>query len=138
MAVPTEVVTPEATLFSGGCDFIVARGRDGELGVLPHHAPLMTTLKPGPLVLRQGREELVLFIVGGFLEVLPERVTVLADAGEPGREIDPGEAQVRLKAAEDRLAQDRGLPEASELAAEVERCAQRLRTAELARSSTRP
>lgn len=138
MGVATSVVTPDATLFSGECDFIVARGSDGELGVLPHHAPLMTTLKPGPLMLRHQRAATVLFLTGGFLEVLPERVTVLADAGEPAEAIDPAEGQRRLKAAQERLAAaERGTPDGREAERELERCQQRLRAAELATAQRR-
>ncbi len=138
MPVPTEVVTPDATLFSGACDFIVARGQDGELGVLPHHAPLMTTLKPGPLLLRQGREETTLFLTGGFLEVLPERVTVLADGGEAALDIDLAEAQRLLTAAQDRRAGvERGTGEGRELEVLIELLMQRVRTAEQARARPR-
>ena len=75
------VVSVERSLFEGEVEFIIANGADGELGVLARHAPLMTVLKPGPLRIQEtiGGPEQVLFVGGGFMEVLPERVTVLAD-----------------------------------------------------------
>src|SRR5439155_514607 len=87
MPVPLRVVSVERSLFEGDVDFIVANGADGELGVLPRHAALMTILKPGALKIVQGTEEQLLFVGGGFLEVLPDRVTVLADVAEHAEEI---------------------------------------------------
>src|SRR5712692_11404701 len=87
MPVPLRVVSVERSLFEGDVDFIVANGGEGELGILPRHAPLMTILKPGALKITQGSEEQLLFVGGGFLEVLPDRVTVLADVAEHAEEI---------------------------------------------------
>ncbi len=138
MPVPTAVVTADATLFRGPVDFLIALGRDGELGVLPNHAPLMTALKPGPLVLRQGRVESCFFLTGGFLEVLPERVTILADEGEPADAIDLAEAQRARKAAEDRLgAQEAGSAEAAQLERALLYATQRVKAAERARTLRR-
>ena len=138
MAVPTRVVALGGTLYDGACDFIVARGADGELGILPRHAPLITTLKPGPLMLRSQRQERLLFIEGGFLEVLPERVTVLADAGEPAEAIDVAAAEQARRAAEDALAQG-DLPDdrRAQWARALERAAMRLQTAEMHRRGQR-
>jgi F-type H+-transporting ATPase subunit epsilon len=86
--VPVEVVTPERLVWSGEAEFVVARGADGELGVLPGHAPLITWLVDGQVRIRRpGAEELVVVARGGFLEVKPDRVTVLASSVEV-----PGEA----------------------------------------------
>src|SRR5437667_6245390 len=81
MKFPLRVVSVERSLFEGDVEFMIANGAEGELGVLARHAPLMTILKPGPLRIQEtyAGEEQVLFVGGGFLEVLPERVTVLAD-----------------------------------------------------------
>ena len=100
MPIPLRVVSVERSLFEGEVDFIVATGADGELGILPHHAPLMTILKPGALRIKQGGEEQLLFVGGGFLEVLPDRVTVLADVAEHAEET---EFQNALAMAEARL-----------------------------------
>lgn len=75
-----EIVTPEGVLFSDDVNVVVAWGVEGQLGILPHHAPLMTMLRPGDLLIRKGKEEQHLALGGGFLEVRPDRVIILADA----------------------------------------------------------
>jgi F-type H+-transporting ATPase subunit epsilon len=102
--IPLRVVSVERSLFEGDVDFIVANGADGELGILPHHAALMTTLKPGALKITQGGNETLLFVGGGFLEVLPDRVTVLADTAERAEEISIERAEEARKHAQERLA----------------------------------
>ena len=89
MKYPLRVVSVERSLFEGDVEFVIANGAEGELGVLARHAPLMTILKPGPLRIQEtfGGEEQVLFVGGGFLEVLPDRVTVLADVAEHAEEV---------------------------------------------------
>ena len=100
------VVSVERSLFEGEVEFIIANGADGELGVLARHAPLMTILKPGPLRLQKvyGGEEEVLFVGGGFMEVLPDRVTVLADVAEHADEISIEKAEAARRRAQERLA----------------------------------
>jgi F-type H+-transporting ATPase subunit epsilon len=100
------VVSVERSLFEGDVEFLVANGSDGELGVLANHAPLMTILKPGPLRIQEtiGGEEEVLFVGGGFLEVLPDRVTVLADVAERAEEISVERAEEARRRAQERLA----------------------------------
>ena len=90
MKYPLRVVSVERSLFEGDVEFMIANGAEGELGVLARHAPLMTILKPGPLRIQEtyGGPDQVLFVGGGFLEVLPERVTVLADVAEHAEEIN--------------------------------------------------
>jgi F-type H+-transporting ATPase subunit epsilon len=103
---PLRVVSVERSLFEGEVEFMIANGADGELGVLARHAPLMTILKPGPLRIQQtyGGEEEVLFVGGGFLEVLPDRVTVLADVAEHAEEISIEAAEDARRRAQERLA----------------------------------
>ena len=100
------VVSVERSLFEGEVEFIIASGADGELGVLARHAPLMTILKPGPLRIQKvyGGEEQVLFVGGGFMEVLPDRVTVLADVAEHADEISIEKAEEARRRAQERLA----------------------------------
>jgi F-type H+-transporting ATPase subunit epsilon len=100
------VVSVERSLFEGEVEFIIANGADGELGVLARHAPLMTILKPGPLRIQTvyGGEEEILFVGGGFMEVLPERVTVLADVAEHADEISIEKAEAARRRAQERLA----------------------------------
>jgi len=98
------VVSVERSLFEGDVDFIVANGADGELGILPRHAALMTILKPGALKIRHGGNEELLFVGGGFLEVLPDRVTVLADIAEHADEISVERAEEARQRAQEKLA----------------------------------
>ena len=98
------VVSLERSLFEGEADFLVVRGVEGELGVLPRHAALMTALDPGPLRIVSGGKEELLFVGGGFLEVLPERVTVLADVAEHAEEISVERAEAARRSAAERLA----------------------------------
>jgi F-type H+-transporting ATPase subunit epsilon len=102
--IPLRVVSVERSLFEGDVDFIVANGADGELGILPRHAALLTTLKPGPLKITQGDKETLLFVGGGFLEVLPDRVTVLADTAERAEEISIERAEEARRHAQEKLA----------------------------------
>lgn len=106
MKYPLRVVSVERSLFEGDVEFVIANGADGELGVLARHAPLMTILKPGPLRIQEtfGGEEQVLFVGGGFLEVLPERVTVLADVAEHADEISIAAAEEARRRAQEKLA----------------------------------
>jgi F-type H+-transporting ATPase subunit epsilon len=103
MPIKLEVVTAERIVYSDDVDIVIAPGREGELGVLPHHAPLMTTLMPGELLARKEGEEYRLAISGGFLEVRPDRVIVLADTAERAEEIDIARAEAAKKRAEERL-----------------------------------
>lgn len=100
------VVSVERSLFEGEVEFMIARGAEGELGVLARHAPLMTILEPGPLRIQAtfGGPEQVLFVGGGFLEVLPERVTVLADVAEHAEDISIEQAEEARHRAQERLA----------------------------------
>lgn len=80
-ALHLEIVTPERTLVRDEVDEVVVPGEEGYLGVLPGHTPLVATLKQGALWYRKGGERKELEIAGGFVEVLPDRVTILAEAG---------------------------------------------------------
>lgn len=106
MKFPLRVVSVERSLFEGEVEFIIANGADGELGVLARHAPLMTILKPGPLRIQEtiGGPEQLLFVGGGFLEVLPDRVTVLADVAEHADEISVERAEEARRRAQEKLA----------------------------------
>lgn len=98
-----EIVTQDKRLFSGEVDMIVAPGGEGELGILPHHAPLLTTLKEGVLRVKRGGSEELFSIGGGFMEVQPDRVTVLADAAEKAGDIDVARAEEAKRRAEQLL-----------------------------------
>ncbi len=98
-----DIVTAERVVFSEDVDVVVAPGVEGQLGILPHHAPLMTMLLPGELLVRKGGEEFALAISGGFLEVRPDRIIILADAAERVEEIDVARAEAAKRRAEERL-----------------------------------
>ena len=128
-----EVVTAERELYNGEADELIAPGSEGELGILPRHAALLATLKPGELRIKQGGVEEPLFISGGFIEVSNNQVTVLADAAEHAEEIDQARAEAARRRAQERLEQATSEVERAELTAALERAISRLRVAELAR-----
>jgi F-type H+-transporting ATPase subunit epsilon len=98
-----DIVTAERIVYSEEVDAVIAPGVEGQLGILPHHAPLMTILQAGELVVRRGNQEDSMAISGGFLEVRPDRVIVLADSAERAEEIDVARAEAARKRAEERL-----------------------------------
>src|ERR1700737_2362047 len=97
-----DIVTVEGRRFKGDADFVVAPGAEGELGILPRHIPLLTPLKPGVVKVRNDNDEQFFFVSGGFLEVRPDEVTVLADAAERGDDIDEARAEEARRRATDR------------------------------------
>jgi F-type H+-transporting ATPase subunit epsilon len=138
LAVPLRVVSVERSLFDGEVDgqgrpFLVCQGTEGELGILPRHAPLLTMLRPGPLLIRNGAEETELFVGGGFLEVLPDRVTVLADVAERPEEISEEAAEEARQRARERLAGELSPEEEAQMAQILEVAEARLRLARLRR-----
>lgn len=102
-SIKLDIVTAEKVVYSEEVDAVVVPGIEGELGILPHHTNLMTTLQAGELRVRQGGEELSIAISGGFLEVRPDRVIVLADAAERDTEIDLARAEDAKRRAQERL-----------------------------------
>ena len=99
-----EIVTAEEELYSGDVDILIAPGSEGQLAILPNHAPLLTQLAPGLLEFRTGGEEEDMAVSGGFLEVLGNRAVVLADAAERAEDIDLDRAEAAMKRAEERVA----------------------------------
>ena len=100
-----EIVSSERSLFSGDANFVVVPGVDGELGIFPNHTPLLTKIKPGTLKFhaKDDSEETFLFVAGGFLEVQPTVVTVLADTVVRGEEIDQARAEELQRNAEEAI-----------------------------------
>lgn len=98
-----EIVTAERVVYSDDVDVVIAPGIEGQLGILPSHAPLLTMLQPGELVVRKEGEETAMFVSGGFLEVMQNRVTVLADVAERAEEIDIARAEEAKRRAEEQL-----------------------------------
>jgi F-type H+-transporting ATPase subunit epsilon len=95
-----EIVTPEAKTYSDDVDSVVIPGIDGELGVLPLHAPLMTQLEPGELRVLKGGQELRLAVGEGFVEITPEKVAVLTDMAVKESDIDESAAEEAIRRAE--------------------------------------
>jgi F-type H+-transporting ATPase subunit epsilon len=104
MTIRCEIVSQDRTVYQGDVDIVVLPGTDGELGILPHHAPVLTTLKYGVIKVRRGDMEDVFTVAGGVAEVQPDIVTILADAAENVREIDVARAESARKRAEEALA----------------------------------
>jgi F-type H+-transporting ATPase subunit epsilon len=98
-----EIVTAERMVYSDDISALIAWGVEGQLGILPHHAPLMTMLQPGDLLIRKDKEEELFAISGGFLEVRPDKVIILADACERADEIDLARAEEAKKRAQETM-----------------------------------
>jgi len=103
MPLQLDIVTPEKLAYSDEVDAVSLPGIEGELGVLPHHAPLVSTLGFGELRIRKGAMEESFAIAGGFLQVLPDKVIVLAETADMASEIDLGKAQEARREAEKAL-----------------------------------
>jgi F-type H+-transporting ATPase subunit epsilon len=132
-----ELVTAEGRLVSKEADFVVAPGVEGELGVLPRHIPLLTPLRAGEVTVRNDGQDEYLFVAGGFLEVLPDKVVILADAAERAEDIDEARAEEARKRAQQLLEEKVEGPDAAAAAAALERATMRLRVAELRRRHRR-
>jgi F-type H+-transporting ATPase subunit epsilon len=125
-----EIVTQERLVFAEDVDMLTAPGVEGELGVLPHHAPLLTALAPGELRIKRGGVEEYFAIGGGFMEIQPDKITILADTAEHSAEIDASRAEQARTRAE-QLLRERP-PDASTAAAleaSLRRAQARLRVA---------
>lgn len=119
MTIRCEIVSQDRAVFQGDVDIVVVPGTDGEMGILPHHVPLLSTLGLGVIKVRQGAEEQYFTVTGGLVEVQPDIVTILADAAEDVGEIDIVRAEEAKRRAEERLAQGPGKDAEAHLAAEA-------------------
>jgi F-type H+-transporting ATPase subunit epsilon len=131
MPLQLDIVTPERLAYSAEVDEVVAPGIDGELGVLPHHAPLLTTLGFGELRIKKGGSEESFAIAGGFLQVRPDRVVVMAETADMASDIDLQRAEEARREAERAL--EEGFVEPADLAvarAALQRALLRIRVAE--------
>ena len=112
MPIRCEIISQDRIVFQGPADIVVLPGTDGEMGILPHHAPLLTTLKYGIIKVRSQGQENIFTVAGGIAEIQPDIITVLADAAENVEEIDVARAEAARKHAEESLA--KGIPADSE------------------------
>lgn len=128
MTVTLNVVSAEEALFSGRIETLQITGSEGELGIMPGHAPLLTSLKPGMArIVKQGGEEEILYISGGVLEVQPNNVTVLADVATRVDDLDEQAAEEAKKRAEEHLNDLGSDVNYAEAAAELARAVAQLR-----------
>ena len=118
MSIRCEIVSQDRQVFSGDADMVIVPGAQGEMGILPNHAPLLSTLKFGLLRVRYQGKEQIYTIAGGVIEVQPDLVTVMADAAENVLEIDVSRAEAAKRRAEDILKQ--GLPPDSDAYLKIE------------------
>ncbi|MCL4271269.1 MAG: F0F1 ATP synthase subunit epsilon [Anaerolineales bacterium] len=108
MTIRCEIVSQDRTVFAGDVDIVMLPGADGEMGVLPKHSPVLTTLKYGFVRVKKDGKEEIFAVAGGVAEIQPDIVTILADAAENVQEIDEARAEAARKRAEEILAQ--GVP----------------------------
>ncbi len=129
MSVHCDIVSAEESIFSGRAELVVASGVLGDLGIAPGHAALLTELQPGPVrVKKQGGEEEIFYVTGGFIEVQPNVVTVLADTAVRADDIDAAEAE-KAKADALRVISNKASEfEYSRAAVELAEATARLRT----------
>ncbi|KXS38218.1 MAG: F-type H+-transporting ATPase subunit epsilon [Halomonadaceae bacterium T82-2] len=124
-----EIVSAEQSIFSGEVNQLVAAGMMGDLGIMAGHTPLLTELKPGPLrVLGESGDEQVYYVNGGFLEVQPDLVSVLADSAVRARDLDEAEAESARKEAQRELNEQKSDLDYSRAAAELAEAVAKLRT----------
>jgi F-type H+-transporting ATPase subunit epsilon len=125
-----EIVTAERMVFSDDVSAVIAWGVEGQLGILPHHAPLMTMLQPGDILIRKDKEEEFFVISGGFLEVRPDKVIILADACERVDEIDIARAEEAKRRAQETMKAAPLSADAAAAEAALRRSLARLKVAE--------
>ncbi|MGO9423913.1 MAG: F0F1 ATP synthase subunit epsilon [Steroidobacteraceae bacterium] len=126
-----DIVSAEGQIFSGDATMVFAPGSQGELGIAPRHAPLLTTLKAGEVrVQEEGEEEHVFYVGGGALEVQPHLVTVLADTAARARDLDEAAAQAAKQRAEDAIRTRGDKMDIAEAQAELARAVAQLRAIE--------
>ncbi|TQV82698.1 F0F1 ATP synthase subunit epsilon [Exilibacterium tricleocarpae] len=129
MTVHCDIVSAEEEIFSGLVEMVVAAGTEGDVGIVYGHAPLLTGLQPGPVrVIRQGGDEEVYYVSGGYLEVQPSTVTVLADAALRADDMDEAAALEAKKEAEQELNNQSGDFDYSRAATQLAEAAAQLRT----------
>ena len=132
-----DIISAEREVYTDQVNGVVAPGIDGELGILPHHAPLLTMLQPGELrIMKEGEEDTFIAVSGGFLEVIANKVVILADTAERAEEIDEARAQEAVRLAQERLTQRTADMDLERAMASLRRSQSRLKVAR--RRRTRP
>ena len=126
-----DIVSPEGQLFSGEANMVFAPAVNGEIGVAPRHAPLLTTLKPGEVRVQvEGEEEHFFYVGGGALEIQPHAVSILADTAARARDLDEAAAQQAKAQAEEAIRTNKDKIDLAEATAELARAVAQLRAIE--------
>ena len=134
MTVHCDIVSAEEKVYSGLVEIVVCTGEEGELGIRPGHAPLLTRLQPGPVhIVKQNGEKEFVYVEGGYLEVQPNLVTVLADTALRAGDIDEAAAEKAKNAAEKMVADNMASKEFAEVAIQLAKAVGQLRTIKQAR-----
>lgn len=133
-----DVVSAEESIFSGDAEFVIAPASGGEVGLFPNHAPLLTTIKPGALRIRQTNveDDTLIFISGGMLEVQPGVITVLADTAIRGHDLDEAKAIAAKEAAEQALKNKNAEIDYATVQAELSEAVAQIQTIEKLRKKT--
>ena len=137
MSIHVEVVTPERIVYSGDVEMVTLPGGAGQMGVLKGHAPLLSTLDVGEIVMHEGSAQSFIAVSGGVVEVRPDKVTILADVAEGAEDIDEDRAKAALERAQQLLAENPADEHKPPLLAAMRRSNLRLRVARKRRSSRR-
>ena len=137
MTVHCDIVSAEEAIFSGLVEFVSLTGSLGDLGITPGHAPLLTEINPGPVELKkQGGEEQVFYVSGGFLEVQPNKVTIMADTAMRAHDMNEAAAEEAMRQAEQAMKDQTAEFEYSKAAAQLAEAAAQLRTIRQIRKKT--
>ena len=136
MTVHCDIVSAEAKIFSGLVETLVCSGEMGELGIKPGHAPLLTRLSPGPIhMVKQNGDEEFVYVEGGYLEIQPNLITVLADTAVRAADLDEAAAQKAKDVAERQIADKMASQEFAEVASQLAKAIGKLRTIKEARKA---
>jgi len=134
MTTHLDVVSAEESLFSGRVSYLLVSGQEGDLGIMPGHTPLLTPIKPGMVkMVKQHGDEEVIYVSGGFLEVQPSGVTVLADTAIRGKDLDQAKAEEAKRAAEEQISNPSKDMDYARVAAKLAQAIAQLRVIELTR-----
>lgn len=137
MSVHVDIVSAEEEIYSGSAEMVVARGAQGDVGIMPRHTPLLTQLRPGQVRLIKGDTEEVFYVSGGILEVQPHVVTVLADTALRAKDIDEAKAREAKERAERALKDQKAEMDYAAAQAELAEAVAQLRTLRKYRESGR-
>jgi len=123
-----DIVSPEGQLFAGEASMVFVPATEGELGIAPRHAPLLTTMHPGVVRVQvAGQEEQTFYVGGGALEIQPSRVSILADTAARARDLDEAAAEAAKKAAEEAMRGHKDKMDVAEAQAELARAVAQLK-----------